>query len=255
LEFDRAVEPQLTPLPAAASDDKGAPAAATLTRVIDTLRRVAVSIKSGDTAVAYDSEKPTAEPGEFDVLRALVGMQTQFSVTPEGTIAEVKGLSDVVDKARARAGESPAAASILDQYKASMSDAAMKRTLDELLAIAPGREVRLGDTWSRTTSVSMGAAGTLSVVSTHKLSASEAGKATIATESVLGLQAAAASAAAGPAASFTLRDGSGRGETVIDTQRGVLLSRSYTLRLTLDSKAGNQSSSQSIENKTEMLRR
>lgn len=233
-----------------------APPPAQGTRVTDTIRRVAVSVKSGDTSISFDSrtQAQPQPPSDFDILRALLGKQSQFTIKTDGTLADVKGLGEAVDQARARAGESPAAASILDQYKSSMNDAAMKRTLEELLAVVPGREVRVGETWSRTTSVSIGSAGTLSITSTHRLAAADSGRATIKTESVVSLQALAADPATGTAASFALRDASGQGESVVDTQLGVLLSRSYTLKLTLDSKAAGQLSSQSIVNTTETVR-
>lgn len=252
-----ATEPAPAPVPEAGqrAPVTAAPPAAG-TRITDTIRRVAVSVKSGDTTIAFDSQTQARpqEPGDFDILRALLGKQTQFTVAADGTLADVKGLGEAVDQARTRASESPAAASILDQYKASMNDAAMKRTLEELIAIAPDRSVRVGETWSRTASVSMGSAGTLTVTSTHRLASVDAGKAIVRTESVLSLQAPAPDPAVGTAATFTLRDASGQGEAVIDTQLGVLLSRSYTLRLTLDSKAAGQLSSQSIVNKTEIVR-
>ena len=228
-------------------------------QVTDTLRRVAIAIKGGGGSLDFDTQRPRKEGEQLDILRDLLGRETRFVINADGTLGSgagggggVKGLSAAVDEARSRAAESPAAASILEQYKSAMSDDSLKRSLGELLALAPGKDVRVGESWETSSTVTLGSAGTLAIKTTHTLTASTPNP-TIKSVSVLTHTPtpAPATSTTGPV-TITVRDAAGEGEAVIDAARGVLLSRTYTLRMTLDTKSGDQISSQKIENACEV---
>lgn len=220
-------------------------------QVTDTLRRVAIAIKGGGGSIDFDTQRPRKEGEQLDILRDLLGRETRFVINADGMLGSgagsVKGLSAAVDEARSRAAESPAAASILEQYKLAMGDDSLKRSLGELLALAPGKDVRVGESWETSSTVTLGSAGTLAIKTTHTLTASTPNP-TIKSVSVL---THTPTSTAGPV-TITVRDAAGEGEAVIDAARGVLLSRTYTLRMTLDTKSGDQISSQKIENTCEV---
>lgn len=101
----------------------------------------------------YDTASPSAAASNpmaqsmGKVLGAMVGETITVVQAPDGTVRRVDGASRIMDKIVKSLGSDPAAAAIGQSLKSSLSDDALKATLEQSFTKLPDGPVKPGDTW------------------------------------------------------------------------------------------------------------
>jgi hypothetical protein len=118
---------------------------------------IKMDINIGGNPVTYDSTKDaggTANP-LADFFKALVGSEFKLTVNPTtGQVVKIEGREDFVKKL---VSANQQMAPMLNQI---LSDDALKQMADPAFSVIPGKEVKPGDTWQRTSKLNMGPIGT-----------------------------------------------------------------------------------------------
>ncbi len=136
--------------------------------------------------VSYDSANPPATVPEAALgYAALVGRGFSMRLKPNGEIAEVQGVDEMLDQMLDALGVPPGSAR--DELAASMQsqfgDEAMKESFEKAALFYPDKPVGIGDSWSKVISVETGIPMVLDT--TWTLKARKGGVATVETRSAI----------------------------------------------------------------------
>jgi hypothetical protein len=115
---------------------------------------VKMSINIGGTKVDYDSTKDstTANPlGDF--FNKLVGSTFTLTLDKDNKVTKIEGREAFVNKL---IGANPQMESLLKQI---LSDEALKEMAEPTFGVVPGKEVKKGDSWTRSAKLDMGPIG------------------------------------------------------------------------------------------------
>lgn len=105
--------------------------------------------------IEYDSTKPPVEvPDMAKGFAALVGQGYSWKMTPNGTITEVLGAQEMVERMLAKLDvpEGPQKAAMEKSMRDQFSDQAVKRQLQKTMVTYPDKPVAIGDSWQKTAS-------------------------------------------------------------------------------------------------------
>jgi hypothetical protein len=120
---------------------------------------IKMNINIGGNPVTYDSTKGDAAGGTAnplaDFFKALIGSEFKLTVNPtDGKVLKIEGREEFVKRL---VSANQQMAPMLNQI---LSDDALKQMADPAFSVLPGKEVKPGDTWERTSKLNMGPIGT-----------------------------------------------------------------------------------------------
>lgn len=141
---------------------------------------VAFKARTPGGAVDYDSSNPPGQvPAELTALAALVGQGYSARVDPQGLVQEVMGLPKLQKAVLGQLNlpQGPARTAAENVLGEQLKESNLKANLQNLFAPLPDHGVALGESWKRTTRVTLGFA--MSVESTYTLQSRDGGVATI----------------------------------------------------------------------------
>jgi uncharacterized protein DUF6263 len=147
---DARVQQTMTQTLKIAVDDVAPDGTATLKQTFDSVR---MEMDGPMGKFVYDTASPapaTSNPmaqSMGKVLGAMVGETILVIQAPDGTVRRVEGATRIMDKIVKSLGADPSAAAIGQALKTSLSDDALKATLEQSFTKLPAAPVKPGDTW------------------------------------------------------------------------------------------------------------
>lgn len=178
-----------------------------------------------DSAARDTTQNPMVE-GMRSVIAAMVGDSVTLEIAPDGAVRRVQGASRIADKVSKVMSADPAAAQVGQGLRTSLSDEALKTTLEQTfprLALPP---LKVGDQWQGQIAMGNPAIGRITGRSTFTLKALDgAPDGVVARIAVaLTLRQDVVPPPSGPAGMvMTLGDAKGTGEIVFDVAKGMIL--------------------------------
>lgn len=114
--------------------------------------------------VTFDSTKDTGTANPLaDFFKALVGSEFKLTIGPDYKVVKIEGREEFVKKlSNANQQMKP----MLEQI---LSDEALKQMTDPAFAVVPGKPVKTGDTWTKTSKLNMGPLGSYDTKYEYKL--------------------------------------------------------------------------------------
>ena len=109
--------------------------------------------------VDYDSADPPAKvPMQAQGFAALPGQKFSFDMTPEGRVTRVAGVDAIFDHVmkNVQIPMPGAREQLREQMKQQFGDKAMKEMMEKMFATFPDGPVGVGESWSRTVSLTTG---------------------------------------------------------------------------------------------------
>jgi hypothetical protein len=125
-----------------------------------------------DTATSGTSQDPMAQSTR-QFMGAMVGESVLIEMAPDGVVRRVDGASRIADKISAMMAADPASAAAGQGLKTSLSDAALKTTLEQTFPRLSLPSVKVGDTWTGQLAMGNTAIGRITGRSTFTLKAVE----------------------------------------------------------------------------------
>ena len=177
-----------------------------------------------DSGVRETSQNRMVE-GMRAVLAAMAGESVVIELAPDGAVRRVEGASRIADKVSKVMAADPAAAQAGQGIRTSLSDEALKTTLEQTFPRLSGPPVKVGDQWQGALAMGNPAIGRITGRSTFTLKAIEgAADAAVARIAVaLVLRQDVVPPPSGPAGMvMTLGDAKGAGEIVFDVAKGFI---------------------------------
>jgi hypothetical protein len=193
---------------------------------------VKVDIQIGTTPIQFDSTKAggAATPlSEF--FKALLGAKFTITLSPEMKITNLEGRQDFIKKL---INTNQTMEPLLNLI---LSEDALKQMSDAAFAMVPGKPVKKGDTWERTSKLSMGPIGSYETVSKYTYEGQDEkdkNLAKIKVENTLKYtppQAAAAGQLPFKIISADLKSKDATGTVFFDVEKGRLSSQDTSMKL------------------------
>lgn len=124
-----------------------------------TYRWLKLNTKTPMGETAYDSSKEDmAVPPMAQGFAALLGEGFSLKVTPEGKVEEIKDLDKMRDGVRKKLSGDPSQEATMKTLEKYMSEEAIKESIEVSMAIYPDKPVGIGDSWSKTFTLSSSSA-------------------------------------------------------------------------------------------------
>ncbi len=191
-----------------------------------------MDIQIGGTPINYDSTKDATGANPLsDFFKNLIGAEFTLTIDKDMKVTKVEGRDEFLKKL---SGSNQQMEPLLKQI---LSDDALKQMADPAFAIVPGKPVKKGDTWERTSKLNMGPIGTYDT--TYKYTydgpdAKDKNLAAIKVDTTLKYSPPGAGAGTGlpfKILSADLKSKDGTGTALFDTQKGRLASLNLGLKL------------------------
>jgi hypothetical protein len=144
------VETTITQIIRGIVEDVAADGTATIKQVYESFK---MEMNSPMANMAIDSaNKDAAGPGGNpmnNMLSAIVGESFVTVIGPTGVVQKVEGIDRLMEKMLKNIPQTPASAAALNSMKSGFSDEAMKQMFGQGFSQFPDRPLKVGDTWSR----------------------------------------------------------------------------------------------------------
>jgi len=184
-----------------------------------TIDGTSLKMDAASLKVDYDSAKPPEQiPPQAQGVAAMVGKSFGMEMSAQGEITRVEGVEAMLESVLAEGGSAEAKAQIQKQFGGD----GMVATMQGMLAPYPDKPVGVGDSWSRTVSVTTGFP--MQVDSTYTLKGRAGGMATLAVESTIKTDPNAEPIAVGPMKATVELSGKRTGEMVVHETAGWTMS-------------------------------
>lgn len=202
-----------------------------------TYDHVAMNLNTAMGPVQYDSKNPGSTAStDMAFMNNLIGKSFIVKVAPNGDIAAVDGLAELVNSLSANED-----ANVRSSLETQFSDTTIRMMMQNSFDLYPGKPVKVGESWSKKSVMSMGGFNiNVNVENTYTLKSVDDGKATIALTSVMNLPATDMSGATGVPTQIQM-NGKQEGTMEINIASGQILSGKTTQQIN-----GNISGGQSV---------
>ncbi len=191
-----------------------------------------MDIQVGQTPITYDSTKDTTAANPLsDFFKNLVGAEFTLTLDKNMKVTKVEGRDEFLKKL---SGTNQQMEPLLKQI---LSDEALKQMADPAFAIVPGKPVKKGDTWERTSKLNMGPIGTYDTTYKYTYDGTDPKDKNLAVVKIstnLKYSPPAAGAATGlpfKILSADLKSKDGTGTAQFDIKKGRLVSLNMSLKL------------------------
>ena len=225
-----------------AVDDVAADGTATLKQTFDSVR---MEMDGPMGKFVYDTASPSTSANPMaqsmgKVLGAMVGETITVVQAPDGTVRRVEGASRIMDKIVKTLPSDPSASALAQALKTSLSDDALKATLEQSFTKLPPGSVKPGDRWNGGMSMGNEMVGKISGAVDFTLKALEgSGDAALARIGVAVTMKQESAPASGPGGMvMKLQDARGEGEMLFEIARGRI--RKSTMKSTMPSTISGQ---------------
>jgi len=173
--------------------------------------------------VQYDSKAPEKSPADMAFMNSLIGKSFGIKVAPNGDIAAVEGLGELIKSLSGATDDNTRSA-----MEGQFSDTAIRMMMQNSFDLYPGKPVKVGESWGKKSVMSMGFQGlNVNMENTYTLKSINSGKATVAVASAMNLPATDMSAAAGVPMQIQM-NGKQEGTMELDIATGQILSGKTT---------------------------
>ena len=140
-----------------------------------TFKEIAVTVSSAMMNFKVDTKNKAGNTSETEKMIAslydcIIGKPLQLIVTPDGVVKSINGynaISDEISKLLANLGETERQMASMNLQ--SFSEEAIKNTIQQIFNIYPGKEVKVGDSWSNDNSYEVAGMMNTKVTNTSKL--------------------------------------------------------------------------------------
>jgi hypothetical protein len=185
----------------------------------------------------YDSDRPENDESGMlgQIFPPMVGGVLTIEIDPDGKVVSAKGMQKIIEKIEESGGGNP----MFAQMKESMTDDSTKTEWQTRLAFFPNKEVKVGETWTKTVKSPMPTIGELQVefnCKLEKVEKKDGHDLAIIAYTTKTTQPADAKAEEGMGGmKFAVEGGTGKGTVTFDAQRGEIVKRvqDSTLKLRL----------------------
>ena len=191
-----------------------------------------MDIQIGGTPINYDSTKDATGVNPLsDFFKNLVGAEFTLTIDKDMKVTKVEGRDEFLKKL---SGSNQQMEPLLKQI---LSDDALKQMADPAFAIVPGKPVKKGDSWERTSKLNMGPIGMYDTTYKYTFEGPDAKDKNLAAIKVATeLKYSPPGAGAGTGLPFKilsadLKSKDGTGTAQFDTQKGRLVSLNLGLKL------------------------
>jgi Family of unknown function (DUF6263) len=232
------IEQTMTQMLKIAVEDVAADGTATLKQTFDAVK---MEMDGPMGKVVYDTAAPSTSTSPVaqsmgQVLGAMVGESITVVQAPDGSVRKVEGATRIMDKVvKGLPAQDPSAAAIAQSLKSSLSDDALKATLEQSFTKLPEGPVKPGDTWKGQMNIGNEMIGKIAGAVDFTLKAIEgaadAAVARIGVAMTLKQESAPPSGPGGMV--MKLHDARGEGEMLFDVARGRI--RKSTMKSTMPS--------------------
>jgi hypothetical protein len=117
------------------------------------IEAVEMSIDIGGNKIEFDSAKPNKDNPLGEFFTALVGTEFKLTIGRDYKVNKIDGREEFIKKLTTA---NPTMSTLLEQI---LSEDALKQMSDPVFAAIPGKEVKKGDKWSKTSMLNMGPIG------------------------------------------------------------------------------------------------
>jgi hypothetical protein len=201
--------------------------------------------QAGRVMVDYDSTRPaditkTALP-MVKTVAGLVGQTVSYKVARDGSVSDVKGFDEIMDKALADLAENPRAQPMVKAMKKSFGNESMGRQLETSLRVVPAKEVAPGAKWETTARQPVPMLGVLVARNSYELEGFAPEGARIGFTGAFTVTASAepeASPFPGVRFALTMTDSKSKGAIIFDHERGRVLSSAVEVAMEMDIEIG-----------------
>ncbi len=129
--------------------------------------RIKMATDAAGQKIQYDSRDTSGNTPQLAILGGMIGKPFRMTVSPTGEVMQVTGFQDVLNGIASNPAD-PNAAATRQQLDQMFSDDAVKQMLSQNTNIYPEKAVKPGDTWTKTTTTSMGPIA-MEINNTYKL--------------------------------------------------------------------------------------
>jgi hypothetical protein len=194
---------------------------------------VKMDIQIGPNPITYDStkESPATNPLS-DFFKALVGSKFTLTVSADMKVIKIEGREDFLKRLTQPNQQ------MKGLLEAILSDEALKQMADPAFAMVPGKTVKKGESWSRQTTLNMGAIGSYLATYTYTFDGFDAtnkklAKLSVKTDVKYTKPGAGASPAGLPfkVVDADLKTTGGTGTVLFDTDKGRVASSDLSMNL------------------------
>ncbi|GIW82732.1 MAG: hypothetical protein KatS3mg105_4539 [Gemmatales bacterium] len=188
-----------------------------------------MDIDIGGQKIVFDSLKKDNNAGNplADFFNQLVDSEFTITLSPENKVVKVEGRDEFIKKLI------KANPQMKDMLEKILSEDALKQMADPAFAVVPGKPVKKGDSWSKTTKLNMGPIGTYETEYKYTYEGKDDKLDKIKVESSLKYSPPGEAGGSLPfeivKANLTSKDGTGT--ILFDTEKGRLESSDMSLKL------------------------
>lgn len=141
------------------TDDDG-----TTKTITNTFERVVMNVGMAGMNLVVDSDKPIPETSDKNekedpikmlnkIFGAIKGKKFNMKVNTEGKVMEVRGLSDIAASIVGTMNiDEKVKQLMIQQFSKQFNEQSVKEQFERVLYIFPNKEVKVGDSWQKTTS-------------------------------------------------------------------------------------------------------
>ncbi len=199
-------------------------------KMVATINRIAMNINTGGMNINYDSDKPVdttdmASSTFGKVLGSMKGGKFAFTMNKDGKIGSVTGMDELINNMNA------AGASSMQGMANAFSEENFKNNLQQSFGFYPAKPVKLGDTWTTTTTTNSNGAE-MTMNNTYVLESVSGDIANVKVNSTLSAPASAQIDSIG---------GTTTGIMQFDTKTGIPVSGDLETKMDLEINANGQS--------------
>ncbi len=236
------VDQTMTQVLKIAADDVAADGTATLKQTFQSVKMEVDGPRGKivyDTAVSSSSANPMTQ-AMGQVLGAMVGESITVVQAPDGSVRKVEGATRILDKVVKSLPSDPSTTAIAQGLKASLSDDALKATLEQSFTRLPETPVKPGDAWKGQLNIGNETIGRITGAVDFTLNGIEgsgdAGTARIGVALAMRQESAPPPGPGGM--TMKLHEAKGEGEMIFDIARGRI--RKSTMKSTMPATISGQ---------------
>src|SRR6185369_13244608 len=199
------------------------------------LAKVNLDMSINGRTMHYDTDMPATDSGPIAMMGkafgAMKGSQFSFTVNDKGDIGEVKGIKEIQDSMFSAMhngeGEGP-----VEGLRKTFDEKGLKQNMQQAFSTYPGKPVKVGDTWTKTTTQKVQGM-TIKSDNVYTLESVHGNDAIVKLTSKLSLDNAGE---ANPARSIT---GTSEGKTHYDLETGLITDGDLDMKMDMKRKVNN----------------
>lgn len=122
-------------------------------RVLVGFKRIYFKVQTPQGVLEYNSEKPPKQvPPLAQGFAALLGRQFTMNINSQGKVLALEGVDKMIDDVMGslKAGDAQQRAQLQLQLKQQFGNEALRQMMEQMMALYPGKSVKIGESWSKT---------------------------------------------------------------------------------------------------------